>query len=420
MNSRSAVLLVAAAAFLMPKLQGQTDSTTTISLSERIYIASRVYGTLQNYFNGWQEYKGTGLDESYQHYLHEIIQSDGRREFDLATMRFVALLHNGHTWFDDRWLKDTYGSPLGFYARPVQGEWVVTESELEDLRVGDVIADVDGRPAEQFFREKRQYLSDSSERSQRIDLFAQTYLFPQDFVIKLTDGRMVKITRKKNVSGGKSREEVTGKWTEPGRFAYIRIPAFSGVRSESATIELVQRFKGARGLVLDLRRNPGGYGNPPLELQAALMDRPFRSWRESLGRFSSPRGNRGELVAGEEWAKPDHDIKSGLYGGSLVILIDGGCASYCEDFVMPFKDNHRAILIGETTYGSYSQTYFMAFDNGMMLNTAVTRELFPNGDPFEGVGISPDIELDSTVDDIRSGNDRVLQRALEILRNVHE
>jgi hypothetical protein len=45
-----------------------------------------------------------------------------------------------------------------------------------------------------------------------------------------------------------------------------------------------------------------------------------------------------------------------------------------------------------------------------MLNTAATREMFPNGDLFEGVGISPDILIDSMVDDIRSSHDAVLAR----------
>ncbi|MGO9401876.1 MAG: S41 family peptidase [Terriglobales bacterium] len=106
--------------------------------------------------------------------------------------------------------------------------------------------------------------------------------------------------------------------------------------------------------------------------------------------------------------------------GRLVILIDGGCASACEDFVMPFKDSHRATLIGETTYGSYSDTYFLTFDNGMMLNTAVTRVSFPDGNRFESVGISPDIRIERTVEDVRSGNDRAMTRALEVLRSPNE
>jgi hypothetical protein len=62
----------------------------------------------------------------------------------------------------------------------------------------------------------------------------------------------------------------------------------------------------------------------------------------------------------------------------------------------------------------------MDFANGMSLNTAVTYEIFPGGSPFEGVGISPDGEVTPTLDDIRSGKDVMLSRALRLLKTPHD
>jgi carboxyl-terminal processing protease len=411
-----AVLLLAAA-FLLQGGQAQTDSASKISLSDRIYVASRVYGTIQSYFNVWSEKDGVEFDQSYRDYLQNILHTEDRKAFDLETMRFVALLRNGHTWFNDTWLQQHYGSPLGFYAEPVQGQWVVTRSDLPQLRLGDVIANIDGKPAEDFFQHNRQFLADSNERSERTDLFAQAYLFPQRFELTLADARKVNITRGGNGDQPGPGEQVNGHWLEPDHFGYIRIPSFSGgVTVESAAIAQLRKFRDSHGLVIDVRGNLGGDGES-YDLQLALMERPFRSWRESLGRFNSPRGNQTELISegGEE--RRDRGRGSGIFTGPLVILIDGGCASSCENFVMPFKDNHRATLIGETTYGSYSDTYFVTFDNGMMLNTAVTRVSFPDGKPFESIGISPDIRIERTVEDVRSGNDPVLTRAREVLRS---
>jgi carboxyl-terminal processing protease len=398
--------------------QAQTDATARISLQERVYIASRVYSTIQSYFNVWEE-SDIDFDQSYRNYLQSIFRSDDRREFDLETMRFVALLHNGHTWFNDRWLQETYGAPLGFYTEPIEGKWLVTRSDLPQLQLGDVVAYIDGEPIEDFFQQNRQFLSDSNERSQRTDLFTATYLFPQQFALTLGNGRKVNIIRTPDVNRARPDEQVTGHWLESSRFAYMRIPSFrGGVAAESADIALVRKFRDADGLIIDLRGNPGGVSS--VELQVALMGRPFRSWRESSGRFSSSRGNRAELIYGADQARPYRGIESGIYVGPLVILIDAGCASACEDFVMPFKDSHRATLIGETTFGSFSDTYFSTFDNGMMLNTATTRVVFPDGNPFEGVGISPDIAVAPTADDIRARNDVALKRAIEILRTPQE
>jgi len=395
---------------------GQANSSDPISLQERIYIASRVYSTIQSYFNVWDDKNGFDLDQSYRTYLQNILRSDDRREFDLETMRFVALLRNGHTWFSDRWLQEKYGSPLGFYAEVIQGKWMVTRSDLPQLQLGDIVTAIDGKETEDFFQANRQFLSDSNERAQRTDLFTSPYLFPQQFALTLGDGRKVNITRMPDVNRPTPDLQATGRWLEPGQFAYIRIPSFhGGVASESSAIALVRKFKDAHGLIIDVRGNLGGTSS--LELKAALMERPFRAWRESLGRFSSARGNHAELIFGGDLARPYRGFDSGIYKGRLVILIDGSCASACEDFVMPFKDNHRATLIGDTTFGSYSDTYFTTFENGMMLNTATTRVDFPDGNPFESIGISPDIAVERTVDEIRSHADSALTRGLEMLRS---
>jgi carboxyl-terminal processing protease len=134
-----------------------------------------------------------------------------------------------------------------------------------------------------------------------------------------------------------------------------------------------------------------------------------------VARVASPAGDHAEIVEGEDWVRPERGVASGLYRGRLIILVDGGCASYCEDFVMPFKDNQRATVIGDTTAGTYAQTHFTTFDYGMELNIAATRMTFPDGRPFEGVGIAPDIVIEPTVDAIRSHDDVALTRALEIL-----
>ena len=81
---------------------------------------------------------------------------------------------------------------------------------------------------------------------------------------------------------------------------------------------------------------------------------------------------------------------------------------------MPFKIFGRAQLLGENTAGSYSSTNFTHFENGMMLNVASVRHMFPDGSKFEGVGIAPNVEIHPTVHDLKSRNDVVLDRAVKM------
>jgi carboxyl-terminal processing protease len=105
-----------------------------------------------------------------------------------------------------------------------------------------------------------------------------------------------------------------------------------------------------------------------------------------------------------------------LFNGRLAILIDAGCHSACEDFVMPFKDNGRAILIGESTAGSSGQPYYEDLGDGMRFAVGTKREFFPDGSQFEGVGVTPDHPLLPNARELQAGEDPELVRALELLQ----
>jgi carboxyl-terminal processing protease len=101
---------------------------------------------------------------------------------------------------------------------------------------------------------------------------------------------------------------------------------------------------------------------------------------------------------------------------TFIVLIDRGCTCACEDLVMPLKLSGRAKLVGETTAGTFSATNLSKFENGMLLNVTTVRHTFPDGSQFEGIGIAPDVELHPTTQDLRTGNDVVLTKALELIK----
>ncbi len=98
--------------------------TAKISLSERLWIASKVYSSIQIYFAHWQAVPDLDLDAAYKKYVAQIATTDDRLAFDLATKEFMARLRNGHSHFDDDWLYETHGQPLGFFVRQLGGQSV--------------------------------------------------------------------------------------------------------------------------------------------------------------------------------------------------------------------------------------------------------------------------------------------------------
>lgn len=351
---------------------GQATADGKLSIDERVFTASKVYSQLQSYFSSGKRASDPSLDASYKSYLRAVLATDDRRQFDLASMEFVAQLHNGHTIFWDAWLDKNNQKPLGFYAAPLDGKWVVQTSIHAGIKPGDVIADIDKTPIEAFFQQQQRYLSASSTAAQRHNLFLHPYLFPEQFTLTFEDGRNVVINRS---SVKEFETNAEGRWLKQGHTAYIRIPSFFYPVLEDKALDYISQFHTAKVLIIDIRGNPGGLR--PMRLLKALMDRPYRGWKEStaihIGSFESfqrgpqaedPKNSmpdyfkgytdaltalgNAELMLGGGTVLPSQPI----FHGRLIILIDGGCISACEDLVEPFKDNGRATLIGETTQGS--------------------------------------------------------------------
>jgi carboxyl-terminal processing protease len=400
---------------------------TRLTLAERAYRASRVYTTALTYFAHWADAPdAAAIDSAYRTYLDAALASEDRAAFTRASMRFLATFHNGHTIFIDFGLSKQAGT-LPFTARSVAGQWVVTGSRVPGLRPGDLVETIDGQPFEEFFRELTPLLSASTEAWKRRLLFMQVpgvapfaHLLPERFVLGLDGGRRVSVDRRSmpDVELG----EPEGRWLEPGTLAYIRVPSFFHVpdapSQEKRTIELVRQYKDAAALIVDVRGNGGG--STPEDLYKVLMNKPYRWWTESTPaslpffRVRAAKGsweyelfNRSELM----WRGSTSEPAADAYQGRLAVLADGGCFSACEDFVMPFKDNGRAIVVGETTGGSTGQPYVVELGDGMQAIVGSKREMFPDGGRFEGVGIRPDVEISPTVEDLRAERDVVLEVA---------
>ncbi|HEV3471044.1 MAG TPA: S41 family peptidase [Pyrinomonadaceae bacterium] len=396
---------------LVPAARAQEAAPPTPE--ERAFIAAKIYSSVNTYFAHWQAVPGLDFDAEFKRYLGCALKADTRLAFDLATAELFASLRNGHTQFIDRGLYGGASPQAPVAARVVEGRWVVTRSLVEAVKPGDEILMVDDKPIEEFFRQSRKYIAASDERSARRSLFFRPYVWPDRYTLTLGGGRRVSVDRAALKPAPQPSPETEGRWLKEGELAYVKIPGFGEPRFEQKALEFVRRFKDAGALIIDVRGNGGG--STPQELTKALMGRPYRWWAEATPQTLAVLKYRGEYHTNTMMTWGGETIRPGepVFKGRLVILADGGCGSACEDFVMPFKDNGRATVIGERTAGSTGQPYLHDFGNGMMIVVGSIRTSFPDGSPFEGVGIAPDIEMPATVKDLMEGTDAVLQRAVE-------
>ena len=394
-----------------------------LDASTRAYVAGRLYATVQLYFAHWVDVPDLDLDAAYRAYLDEAMAASDRRGFSLASLAFMARFGNSHTGFRDAVLQEDAGGLHGFSVRYLAGDWVVTASDRSVPAPGDVIATVDGVPIEAFFAERARYLPSSTERFRRRRLFDRWYrfLFPLQYELTLQDGRRAQVDRR-NTPEWPALETV-GRWLVEGRIGYIRVPSWDAPEFQQRAMELLETMRDAEALVVDVRGNQGG--SSPITFVNALMERPWHWWAEStpmrmaLFSYYAERGRSGfgDFARAHMAWPAEVQTPDSLFTGRLVLLVDEGCHSACEDFVMPFKDNGRAVLVGESTAGSTGQPYVTSFGDGMGVAVGAKREYFPDGRRFEGVGVSPDIRVVPSAADVRARRDVELAAAMDLLQS---
>ncbi len=189
----------------------------------------------------------------------------------------------------------------------------------------------------------------------------------------------------------------------PDDIAYIRITHFVERTPDELTSALTDaRQSGARSIILDLRGNPGGYLDVVVDVADEFLD---------SGIILYEADDAGDII--EEYPASSGGLATDL---PIVVLVDGGSASASEVLAAALRDHGRAILIGTITYGkgSVGKTHRLSDDSALVVTTA--RWLTPDRHLIEGVGLIPDIEVEITEEDIASGRDPQLERAIEYLQ----
>ena len=177
---------------------------------------------------------------------------------------------------------------------------------------------------------------------------------------------------------------VKSRMLDPG-YGYVRISQFqsrTGDNLREALEKLEEKSDGPlKGLVLDLRNNPGGVLSAAVSVSDAFL-------KDGIIVYTEGRLEDAKLKFN---AKPT-DI---LHGAPLVVLVNGGSASASEIVAGALQDHQRAIIMGKKTFGKGSVQTILPMDNGSALKLTTAKYYTPSGTSIQATGISPDIELEN-------------------------
>lgn len=326
---------------------------------------------------------------------------------DVSLMRgaikgMLEALGDQHTSYIDPEQLKSFNTQLQGEEYEGIGAWVDTSSEYLTI-----ISPMPGSPAEKAgLKNGDQVIAIDGEDMKGIDgeLVRQRVIGPAGSTVVLTIQRPgtpdpfdVEITRASITSSN-----VIGRMLD-NKVAYVQLIAFGDDKTtEDLRATLSQLLdQNPVGLILDLRNNGGGYLNSAIDVASEFMD--------------------NGVIVYEQYGDGTRNTFEAKSGGvatqiPMVVLINEGSASASEIVAGAIQDHQRGQLVGTKSYGKGSvQVWTDLVDNQGAVRVTVARWLTPNERTIHGVGLTPDVEVQITDEDIQNGRDPQLDKAVELL-----
>lgn len=276
-----------------------------------------------------------------------------------------------------------------------------TPAERAGLRSGDVILEVDGESTAGWTQEKAVLKIRGPAGSEVILKIRHSEGEETTLTIERDEIKVKSVTTQ---PPGGALEDASG--TLASDLAYIYLREFT----EPSKGEIQQALQeavdsGKKGLILDLRNNPGGLLRTTVEIADEFLD--------------------GDLVILSEQARGESEqVYKSKSGGialeiPVVILMNRFSASGSEVLAAALQENDRAQIIGEKSFGKGTVNVSNELSDGGQLYVSIAKWLTPDGLQIDGVGIRPDISIQLTDEDVDLRRDVQLWKAIDVLHGTN-
>jgi len=331
-------------------------------------------------------------------------QIDRQKMIYGAISGMVAALEDPYTAFfnpedSKKFLEDTSGSfegvgmEIGIRKNQLRVIAPLENSPAKaaDLRPGDAIVQIDGKPTAGITTDEAVNLIRGPKGTQVVlTIFREDWNKTQDFAITRD---VIKVP--------------SLKWEiKEGDIAHIQFYQFTEKASQdfrAAAVDIIN--SPANAIVLDLRNNPGGYISVAQDVAGWFLDKGQVIIRENFGE-----------------GKPETVHKSSgpalLKKYPIVVLINEGSASASEIVAGALRDNRQVQLIGKQSFGKGSVQQLVPLAQNSSLKVTIAKWLTPNGDQISEKGLAPDVEVDPANEEENEGRDPQLNKAIEIIKNI--
>ena len=263
-----------------------------------------------------------------------------------------------------------------------------TPAEKAGLLADDEILAIDGKSTKGITVDKAADQIRGEEGTQVTLLIKRKNMEPKEYTITRAEIEIKSVTQK-----------VPTNMEMPDDICYIRLSSFISRNAAKEVADIVNNNKDKKAFIIDLRSNPGGLLTNAIYISDMLLK----------------GGTIVSTVDREGYKETTRAMKRVVTDKPIVVLINGGSASASEIFSGALKDNARAVLVGEKTFGKGLVQEINKLSGGSGLNITTQKYLTPNGTDINKKGITPDVEIKLTEEDVKNENDVQLKKAQEVL-----
>uniref|UniRef100_Q028G2 Peptidase S41 n=1 Tax=Solibacter usitatus (strain Ellin6076) TaxID=234267 RepID=Q028G2_SOLUE len=362
---------------------------------------------------------GENWDDVLKQTLPKIVLAKDRDTYQLEMMALIARIHDSHA---NLWSSLALRPPVGACQLPVnlrfvENQAVVTGYSAEamentsGLKVGDVIADLDGVPVAKLVQTWTPYYAASNEPTRLRDIArsmtrgecgaAKLRVFRGTQEVTLQSDRVPLGSLKFSSSHDRPGETYQRLSSE---VAYIKMSSIKNVDIP----RYIDSAAGTKGLIIDIRNYPSDF--VVFTLGQLLVTEKTEFVRFTSGDLANP--------GAFHWGPPlALNPQKPHYAGKVVILVDEVSQSNAEYTTMAFRSATGATVIGSTTAGADGNVSQIPLPGGLSTMISGIGVFYPDKRPTQRVGIVPDIEVKPTIAGILAGRDELLEAAIaEILK----
>lgn len=371
---------------------------------------SMAYTPIELYDNAWRLINSKYVDQTnngqdwkkWRHKYDTQIKTNEDAYVAIGTM--VASLNDPYTRFlDPKEFKDETNSinaslkGIGIQISVKDGKLMIiapledTPAERAGLMADDEILEIDGRSTKGITVEKASEQI-RGEQGTKVNLLIKR---------KDSEPKLYTITRAEIELKAVS-QKLPENIKMPDDICYIRLSTFMSRNAAKEVGEIIAKSSDKKGFIVDLRSNPGG-----LFINAKIIADMFLDG-----------GVIVSTVDRDGYKENERASRTVMTNKPLVILINKGSASASEILSGAIKDNHRGVIIGEQSFGKglVQEINKLPYESG--INITIQKYLTPNGTDIHKKGITPDLVVELTEENIKNKDDVQLKKAIEVMQNM--